>query len=769
MVPPKNRDSNIAIGKLAVSVFYIRRLQLYLWHSFPVTFWLGRNLHKILDLTWGKSMGKHLLIFVILFFNMLYSQNYPVEQTVSENDIKSDLCFLQKQVFQQIKYIKKKNMIDILPVEGEEFYAPGIFYISLYLKSDNPKAYAAEIWMMALGALAYKFAERDLIKRKKTNDWLKVVKEISSILKAHGNYLDIFSSVLEAGYNKKDVVKLGGGNKELKKIVKPIARLIRNYYYESEYARIDYSIKRFSNTVSGILMVLSGIEGLAKLGDLNEKVSEILLEGSLANIYLYKIANIIRTNYLFDNNSSLKQAIDNFENTPYIFNHEMIKNIMLNSVLLLAGAKIVASGASVGATIGSVLPGPGTLIGAISGAIISLVAFELISQSNEFSLYFDISTALLTLSVRFQEKNIRNGDAIYLANIAYITAVKILKENVIGKGLTSAVGRMLGGMEKKWDGYISSSFNLYEIAVEKPLYNLESLMLNNKIEFSYSVNCPKKASYYVFVIDVSESMNDNGKLEQVKKVVPQLIANFPPKNNYYALIVYSERFGCNSGKIILSFTMNKSKLVNAVNNLTAAGGTPMEAGLLTAFKMASSIPEGEKGHIYLLCDGQQNCPKPERNPALKNIIIKKYGIYGKLKITAKTLQSLSQNTNVPPELIDKLSNLKGKVFNSVSEYDSTLQAVLGEKVFQQFKQNIDLYIGATGLPATVSTISLGQGVDNATLQRLANQGSGYFFKAEDPAQLKNKMRQMMLKTIPSQEKVKSLLPYLSIVLIFLLI
>ncbi len=105
----------------------------------------------------------------------------------------------------------------------------------------------------------------------------------------------------------------------------------------------------------------------------------------------------------------------------------------------------------------------------------------------------------------------------------------------------------------------------------------------------------------VFVIDTSGSMRDNSKLTNAKTAVTSLINQLlaSPYNNYVkiGLVAYSD-----SVTSTTSLTNNAAALNTAVGNLSADGGTNIQAGLHTANTLFGS--DSHNHIIILLSDGE---------------------------------------------------------------------------------------------------------------------------------------------------------------------
>lgn len=125
----------------------------------------------------------------------------------------------------------------------------------------------------------------------------------------------------------------------------------------------------------------------------------------------------------------------------------------------------------------------------------------------------------------------------------------------------------------------------------------------------------------VLVIDVSGSMNDNGKLVAAKRAaettIDQFLAAAPVQlagvvptgagGPEFSILPYSG--SCNQTFSATPFSMDGQALKGTVGNLGAGGGTPMTTALLQARRhiWTKRTPTSKTAKIVLLSDGQNSC------------------------------------------------------------------------------------------------------------------------------------------------------------------
>ncbi len=115
----------------------------------------------------------------------------------------------------------------------------------------------------------------------------------------------------------------------------------------------------------------------------------------------------------------------------------------------------------------------------------------------------------------------------------------------------------------------------------------------------------------VLVVDVSGSMNDNGKLGAAQEAARAVIGEFlgpgaataPPVE--FGILTYSG--SCGSTFPFTPFSQDADELAGVVGGFSAGGGTPMTPALYQARQRIWSEGSGKAGKIVLLTDGQNDC------------------------------------------------------------------------------------------------------------------------------------------------------------------
>jgi len=154
-------------------------------------------------------------------------------------------------------------------------------------------------------------------------------------------------------------------------------------------------------------------------------------------------------------------------------------------------------------------------------------------------------------------------------------------------------------------------------------------------------------SNLIFLIDVSGSMESRNKLPLVKESFSMLVKNLGD-NDKISIVTYAS-----SDKIVLDGSNNKQKILDAINNLRAGGGTHGSAGIITAYDLAEkNFIKGGNNRVILATDGDLNIGLTSESD-LKALIEKKRdtGVYlstlgfGSGNLKDNKMETLSQNGN----------------------------------------------------------------------------------------------------------------------------
>lgn len=183
-------------------------------------------------------------------------------------------------------------------------------------------------------------------------------------------------------------------------------------------------------------------------------------------------------------------------------------------------------------------------------------------------------------------------------------------------------------------------------------------------------------SNFVFLIDVSGSMQGANRLELVKSSL-KLLTNNLRENDKVSIVVYAG----SAGEVLPSTTgSNRQKIKEAIENLSAGGSTAGGAGIQLAYKIAEkNFIKNGNNRIILCTDGDFNVGVSNVSE-LENLIEskRKTGIYltvlgyGMGNYKDNKLQTLAEKGNGNHAYIDNIQEAN-KVL--VNEFGSTMFTV----------------------------------------------------------------------------------------------
>lgn len=181
------------------------------------------------------------------------------------------------------------------------------------------------------------------------------------------------------------------------------------------------------------------------------------------------------------------------------------------------------------------------------------------------------------------------------------------------------------------------------------------------------------ASNFVFLVDVSGSMEEPNKLPLVKESLKLLTAQLREKDKV-AIVVYAG----NAGLVLPSTSgAEKAKIKGAITSLEAGGSTAGGEGILLAYKIAlDNFIEGGNNRVLLATDGDFNVGVSSDDELVrliekertKGIFLSVLG-YGTGNYKDNKMQLLADKGNGNHSYIDNINEAK-KVL--VNEFGSTL-------------------------------------------------------------------------------------------------
>src|SRR5205823_10025909 len=129
-----------------------------------------------------------------------------------------------------------------------------------------------------------------------------------------------------------------------------------------------------------------------------------------------------------------------------------------------------------------------------------------------------------------------------------------------------------------------------------------------------SANRPDAA--LTFVIDVSGSMGEPGKLDMVKEALHTLVDQLRPTDSV-AIVTFTDE-----ARVVRPMTgvQRRAELNAAIDGLAAGGSTNLESGLVTGYKVArDGFRNGVTNRVVLLSDGLANVGDTAAAPILAQV------------------------------------------------------------------------------------------------------------------------------------------------------
>jgi Ca-activated chloride channel homolog len=126
----------------------------------------------------------------------------------------------------------------------------------------------------------------------------------------------------------------------------------------------------------------------------------------------------------------------------------------------------------------------------------------------------------------------------------------------------------------------------------------------------------RKPLHLTFLVDVSGSMSSVDKLPLAQKSL-KILTNTLREGDTVALVTYAGRTG-----VVLPATdaAYKGRILAAIDDLSAGGGTAMESGMELAYKQAlSTYKAGHVNRVIVLSDGDANIGKTDHPQILKSV------------------------------------------------------------------------------------------------------------------------------------------------------
>lgn len=181
---------------------------------------------------------------------------------------------------------------------------------------------------------------------------------------------------------------------------------------------------------------------------------------------------------------------------------------------------------------------------------------------------------------------------------------------------------------------------------------------------------PIPTSNLVFLIDVSASMNEDGKIDMLKIALKQLAALLRPTDKV-SIVIYSTE-----ARIYMKTTSgdNVAKIHAAIDSLTCKGITMGGLGLDLAFTVAKkNYIKGENNKIILVTDGKFTSTESKEHKTMEKLIKKMYS--RKIALTVFSFGRLMPKTK---DNLRKLSELGGGTYAHIENEEMAIEEMIDE-------------------------------------------------------------------------------------------
>ncbi len=257
---------------------------------------------------------------------------------------------------------------------------------------------------------------------------------------------------------------------------------------------------------------------------------------------------------------------------------------------------------------------------------------------------------------------------------SYAFVRRSLKEGLLPNPDSVRVEEMINYFPYDWKGPDSAEvpFNATVTVTPSP-WNADTQLMHVGIKGFDITPAEKPHANLVFLIDVSGSMNAPDKLPLLKNAFRMLVNKLSPEDTV-AIVTYAGNAG-----VVLEPTKasERSKLLNAIDQLQPGGSTAGEAGIRAAYQLArDAFVKNGVNRVMLATDGDFNVG-PSDDKSLKRLIEseRKSGIFlsvfgfGRGNYNDSLMQALAQNGNGTAAYIDTLAEAQKTL---VDEAGSTL-------------------------------------------------------------------------------------------------
>ncbi len=259
--------------------------------------------------------------------------------------------------------------------------------------------------------------------------------------------------------------------------------------------------------------------------------------------------------------------------------------------------------------------------------------------------------------------------AIDVDTASYAISRRKLSEGALPPKDAVRVEEFVNAFDYGYDAPTDGPFAVHFAAAPSP-YAAGHHLLRVALQSKRPTATSRPPAHLVYLVDTSGSMQSEDKIGLVKESLRLLTQNLRPGDTV-AICTYA---GDTREVLAPTGIEDRGKILAALDDLTAGGGTAMSSGFDTAYALASrTLKKGEINRVVVLSDGDANI-----GPASHDEILKRIAQYKDQGITLSTVGF--GNGNYKDTMMEQLAD-KGD--GNYTYIDSSQQA------HKAFVQNLD--------------------------------------------------------------------------------
>jgi Ca-activated chloride channel family protein len=205
--------------------------------------------------------------------------------------------------------------------------------------------------------------------------------------------------------------------------------------------------------------------------------------------------------------------------------------------------------------------------------------------------------------------------AIDVDTASYAISRRKLVEGALPPKEAVRVEEFVNAFDYHYDAPTDKPFAVHFAAAPSP-YTPGHYLLRVALQSKKPTAQPRKAAHLVYLVDTSGSMQSADKIGLVKESLRLLTEQLKPGDTV-AICTYA---GDTREVLAPTGIDDKAKILDALDQLTAGGGTAMSSGIDTAYALAQrTLKKGEINRVVVLSDGDANIGPSSHEEILSRI------------------------------------------------------------------------------------------------------------------------------------------------------